>query len=130
MTALDVFTAAAATLHAALGEDGWLTTRTNARTSVKVFVHVPDRGELVGEAAISLRNRIIRLPPNTGTTGDLVSVGTVTWILGRAPEYDSLGLSATWIGVPLTLRTGSLAYHATGYPLVAWDGVEWVQTTS
>jgi hypothetical protein len=106
---------------------GWLTRRSGARAQVRAILSVPERDDLVGQAAKSLDNRFIELPSALEAgTGDLITTGGVTYSLAQSPSPDILGLSKQWIGVPLTLSVGSIAYHADGYPLVSWNGREWV----
>ena len=84
-------------------------------------------GDLVAEAPLSLANRFIDLAATTGAgTGDLVTLNGATYSLARSPDPDELGLSSRWIGVPLSLSVGSIAYHEDGHPLVEFNGVEWV----
>lgn len=105
----------------------WLTLRSGSRSEIRAIVSVPEREDLVSEAAKSLDNRYIELPATAAAlTGDLVTYAGVTYSLARSPAPDVLGLSKQWIGVPLTLSVGSIAYHADGYPLVSWNGREWV----
>jgi hypothetical protein len=128
--ALDVFVAAAATLHASLGEPGWLTPRAGPQAAVKVILANPGREDMVGDGPIaySPELRWVDLLASSGAaTGDLVTVGGFTWILGRAPDADVLGLTNRWLGVPLALRAGVIQYHVDGYPLLRWTGLEWIE---
>jgi hypothetical protein len=126
MTLLSPFTTAMADIFAAMGAPVWLTHRSGGQTSVKAIIEVPGRGELAGEAPMSLDNRIIDLSATVSAlTGDLITFAGVTYILGKSPSPDVLGLSKQWIGVPLTLSVGSIDYHSSGYPLVAWSGSAW-----
>jgi hypothetical protein len=129
VTAADLFAAAAAILHGSLGDLGWLTLRAGPQTAVKVILANPGREDMVGDGPIaySPELRWIDLLAATGAaTGDLVTVAGRTWILGRAPDADLLGLSHRWLGVPLVMRVGAIPYHLDGYPLVEWNGLDWV----
>lgn len=130
MTDTAVFAAARDTIFAAIGASGWLTTRANVDTAVKVMLGVPDRDEMVGDAPMSLspNHRWVDLQNGSGAgTGDLVTVDGETWILSRSVDLDSLGLTSRWIGVPFgEVPALSFSYHASGYPLVTWNGAAWV----
>lgn len=129
MTNLDPFSAAAETIFATLGADGWLTTKANVDTAVKVMLTVPGRDDLVGDGPTTFdpTMRLIDLTNATANKGDLVTVAGSTWILSRSADPDSLGLVRRWIGVPFAqVPALSFSYHATGYPLVTWNGTAWV----
>ncbi len=129
MTNLDPFSAAAETIFAMLGADGWLTTKANVDTAVKVMVSVPDRDDLVRDAptAFDPSMRLIGLLGTTAATGDLVTVSGTTWVLSRSADPDSLGLTRQWIGTPFgVLPPLSYSYDPSGFPLVTWNGTAWV----
>lgn len=129
MTNLDPFSAAAETIFAMLGADGWLTTRANADTAVKVMLTVPGRDDLVGDAPTTFdpTMRLIDLTGASADKGDLVTVDGSTWILSRSADSDMLGLVRRWIGVSFgQVPALSFSYHADGYPLVTWNGTAWV----
>ena len=91
----------------------------------------PGREDMVGDGPIaySPELRWVDLLASTqAATGDLVTVNGRTWILGRAPDADLLGLTNRWLGVPLVLRVGTIPYHAEGYPLIEYNGLEWAAT--
>ena len=128
MTTPALFAAAAAALQASLGEPGWLTFRAGTHWAVNVILTNPGREDMVGDGPIaySPELRWVDLLASSGAaTGDLVTVDGVTWILGRAPDADLLGLTKRWLGVPLSLRVGATQYHADGHPLIEYNGVEW-----
>lgn len=127
MSAFSIITAGAASMFRISADDLWLTPRSGSPSQVKGFAVVPGRDDLVNDAPMSLDNRLISLLSTAAAlTGDLVTYAGVTYSLARSPAPDVLGLSKQWIGVPLELSVGSVTYHADGYPLVAWNGVEWV----
>ena len=129
MTNPDPFAAAASDIFSILGDDGWLTTRANTDTAIKVMLTVPGRDDLVGDAPTTFdpSMRLIDLTGTVAATGDLVTVDGSTWALTRSADPDSLGLVRRWIGVPFgRIPALSYSYHADGYPLVTWTGAAWV----
>lgn len=129
MTNLDPFSAAANDIFNIMGTRGWLSTRANADTAVKVMLTVPSREELVGDAPTTFdpSMRLIDLLGTAAATSDLVTVAGSTWLLSRSADPDSLGLVRRWIGVPFgRVPALSYSYHADGYPLVTWTGTAWV----
>lgn len=129
LTNLDPFSAAAEAIFATLGTNGWLTTRGNTDAAVKVMLTVPSRDELVGDGPTTFdpSMRFIDLTGTAAASGDLVTVDGTTWILSRSADSDSLGLVRRWIGVPFgQVPALSFSYHASGYPLVTWNGSAWV----
>lgn len=128
MTAAAIFAAARTTLFGSLGEDGWLTRRANTRAQIKAIIIVPDPDDLDGKAPLSLDSRIIDLPSTaSAATGDLVTVGGVTYGLSGVGNPDPAGTSRRWIGVPLgEVPPLVFSYHVDGYPLVSWIGVAWM----
>ncbi len=111
MTSDAVFAGAASDIFSILGADGWLTTRANADTAIKVMLTVPGRDDLVGDAPTTFdpSMRLIDLTGTVAATGDLVTVAGSTWILSRSADPDSLGLVRRWIGVPFG-RVPALSY--------------------
>lgn len=129
MTNLDPFSAMAETIFETMGADGWLTTKANADTAVKVMLTVPGRDDLVGDGPTTFdpSMRLIDLTETTAATGALVTVDGATWVLSRSADPDMLGLVRRWIGVPFAqVPALSFSYHADGYPLVTWNGTAWV----
>ena len=74
---------------------------------------------------MSKRQRLIEIQAAdvVPAAGDLASFASSTWLLGGHAEPDNMALSNRWIA---TEFSPAPSYHATGYPLLSWNGTAWV----
>ena len=103
----------------------WLDRATGARTPVQLVVTQPGRDDLVGQAPMSLQQRLVDLPAAAAaaTAEDLVAFAGTCWLLVGEPGPDKLGLIRRWIALPFEPAP---AFDDVGAPLLTWNGVAWV----
>lgn len=103
---------------------GWWLPRAGSPVAVRLVARVPGLGELQGRAPASRGQRLVDLGADVAAAaGDLLAWDGSTWLVGGHGDPDPLGLTRRWI---CTAFEGSPAYHASGYPLLSWNGSAWV----